>query len=116
MRPVSGTVLNAGSNTLSVVFTPTDTVDYNSATNTVTLVVQLAPLSVTASNVSRTFGQTNPVFGGTLIGVTNGDNITATFTSSTTSNSTAETIRSSRLWLIRTIASQIIIRQQTTPR
>ena len=36
--PTNGTVLNVGSNTLSVVFTPTDTLDYNPATNTVTLV------------------------------------------------------------------------------
>jgi hypothetical protein len=37
--PVSGTVLGAGSQTLSVTFTPTDTTDYNAATATVTLVV-----------------------------------------------------------------------------
>ena len=86
--PTNGTVPNVGTNTLSVVFTPTDTVDYNSATNTVSLVVLPEPLTVTASNVSRTYGQPNPVFGGTLTGVTNGDNITATFASSTTSNST----------------------------
>ena len=89
--PTNGTVPNIGTNTLSVVFTPTDTNDYNSASNTVTLVVQPAPLTVTASNVSRIFGQPNPVFGGTLIGVTNGDNITATFASSASSNSTVGT-------------------------
>ena len=64
--PTNGTVLNVGTNTLSVVFNPTDTVDYNSATNTVSLVVQPAPLNVAANNASRTFGQTNPVFTGTL--------------------------------------------------
>ena len=89
--PASSTVLNVGTNTLSVVFTPTDTVDYNASTNTVSLVVQPEPLTVTASNVSRIYGQTNPVFGGTLIGVTNGDNITTTFASSSTSNSTVGT-------------------------
>ena len=87
--PTNGTVLNVGSNTLSVVFTPTDTVDYKSATNTVTLVVQPAPLSVTANNASRNFGQNNPVFSGKLVGVVNGDNITATYASSATSNSPA---------------------------
>jgi len=40
--PVSGTVLGAGSQTLSVTFTPTDTTDYNTATATVTLVVTAA--------------------------------------------------------------------------
>jgi hypothetical protein len=37
--PASGTVLDAGKQTLSVTFTPTDTTDYNTATTTVTLTV-----------------------------------------------------------------------------
>ena len=37
--PPNGTVLNVGTNTLSVIFTPTDTVDYTTATDTVSLVV-----------------------------------------------------------------------------
>lgn len=37
--PAAGTVLTAGSHTLSVTFTPTDTTDYTSATATVTLKV-----------------------------------------------------------------------------
>ena len=89
--PPAGTVLNAGTNTLQAVFVPTDTVDYNSATSTVSLVVQPAPLTVAANNASRSYGQTNPVFGGALVGVTNGDNITATYTSIATSNSPAGT-------------------------
>lgn len=43
-NPTNGTVLNPGNNTLSVIFTPTDTVDYNSVTDTVNLLV-LPPLS-----------------------------------------------------------------------
>ena len=31
--PTNGTVLNAGTNTLSVIFTPTDTFDYSSVTD-----------------------------------------------------------------------------------
>jgi hypothetical protein len=38
-NPTNGTVLNAGTNTLSVIFTPTDTVDYSSVTDSVSLVV-----------------------------------------------------------------------------
>jgi hypothetical protein len=87
--PTNGTVLNAGINTLTVILTPTDTVVYNSATSAVSLVVSPAPLIVTAANASRTYGQTNPVFTGTIIGVTNGDNITATYSCSATSNSPA---------------------------
>ena len=37
--PPGGTVLNPGTNTLSVIFTPTDTVDYSSATDSVSLVL-----------------------------------------------------------------------------
>ena len=44
---------------------------------------------MTANNASRNFGQTNPVFTGTIVGVTNGDNITATYASTATSNSPA---------------------------
>ncbi|MGZ4964449.1 MAG: TIGR02597 family protein [Limisphaerales bacterium] len=46
-----------------------------------------ATLTVVASNNSRVYGQTNPIFGGTLTGVESGDNITATFNSSATTNS-----------------------------
>ena len=77
--PTNGTVLNARTNTLSTVFTPTDATDYTSSTNTVSLVVNRAALTVTASNASRAYGQTNPVFSGTITGVTNADNITATY-------------------------------------
>jgi uncharacterized repeat protein (TIGR03803 family) len=37
--PTNGTVLNAGTYTLSAIFSPTDAVDYSSVTNTVSLVV-----------------------------------------------------------------------------
>jgi hypothetical protein len=73
--PDVGRVLNAGSNLLSVIFTPTDTAQYMGATGTVGLVVLPAPLTATAQDASRTYGQTNPVFTVTLLGVTNGDNI-----------------------------------------
>ena len=59
--PAAGTVLNAGTNMLSVNFTPTDGVDYSNAAETVTLMVFQAPLKVTASNASRAYGQINPV-------------------------------------------------------
>ena len=45
--PVAGTVLGAGSQTLSVTFTPADTTDYNAATATVTLVVNKATPTIT---------------------------------------------------------------------
>jgi hypothetical protein len=85
--PSAGTVLSVGTNLLSVAFTPNDLVDYTSATGSVSQVVLPAPLSVTPSNAIRGYGQTNPVFAGTITGLTNGDNITASYTCSATPGS-----------------------------
>jgi hypothetical protein len=48
--PIAGTVLTAGSHTLSVTLTPTDTVDYTTATATVTLVVNQAAPTISWAN------------------------------------------------------------------
>jgi sugar lactone lactonase YvrE len=45
--PPAGTILNAGAQTLTVIFTPTDTVDYTTARGSVPLTVNKAPLIVT---------------------------------------------------------------------
>jgi hypothetical protein len=51
--PSAGTVLNAGANqTLSVVFTPTDTTDYTDATDSVQITVQKAPTKLSAPKLS----------------------------------------------------------------
>ena len=60
---------------MSVVFTPTDTVDYGSVNDSVGLVVSPAPLTVTANNAARAYGQDNPVFTGALSGLQGVDNI-----------------------------------------
>lgn len=49
--------------------------------STGTLTVGPAPLTVTAANASRIYGDPNPAFTGTIIGLRNADNIGATFTS-----------------------------------
>jgi hypothetical protein len=85
--PPAGTVLNAGSNSLSVVFTPRDAANFSSATDAVSIVVSPAPLTVTANDALRAFGQPNPVFTGTIQGLVNGDNITASYSSAATPNS-----------------------------
>jgi sugar lactone lactonase YvrE len=56
--PISGTVLTAGSQTLSVTFTPADTTDYNTSTGSVTLTVNKATpaLSVATSGSPSTYG------------------------------------------------------------
>jgi len=58
--PASGTVLTAGTQTLSVTLTPTDTTDYTTATQTVSLTVNKSGLTITGTSslpVSR-FGDT----------------------------------------------------------
>ena len=71
--PDIGAVLNAGSQTLSVTFTPADTVNYNVATVTRSLTVTPATLTVTADNKTKTYGSANPALTATLAGFVNGD-------------------------------------------
>jgi MBG domain-containing protein/chitobiase/beta-hexosaminidase-like protein/pre-peptidase len=70
--PPSGTVLPAGTHTLSVTFTPTDS-NFTKATAMVTLTVNKAVLTVTANNASRVYGSANPAFACTITGFVNGD-------------------------------------------
>ena len=83
--PRSGSVLNTGTNLLSVIFTPTDAVDYRNATNTVSLIVSPAQLTITANNRTKTYGQM-VTFSGTEFaptGLINGNTVTSiTLTSS----------------------------------
>jgi len=85
--PTNGAVLNAGTNTLSVLFSPTDTVLYSNVIVTVSLVVAPAVLTATAANTNRAYGQTNPAFTGAIVGLTNGDNISAAYSCNATNNS-----------------------------
>ncbi len=89
--PSAGTVLNKGTSVISVIFTPTDTVNYNSATGSVNLVVSAAALSAAANNATSVAGAALPVFTGTLAGLLNKDNITANYSCSATINSPAGT-------------------------
>jgi len=107
--PASGTVLAAGSRTLNVTFTPTDSTNYTNATKSVTLIVNKANSSITwnnpanitygtalsgtqnnaTANVSGTFVY-NPVNGTVLGAGTRTLNVTFTPTDSTNySSSTA---------------------------
>jgi RHS repeat-associated protein len=55
--PASGTVLTAGTQTLSVTFTPTDTTDYSTATGTVTQMVSPAsPTLIFTAIATKTYG------------------------------------------------------------
>jgi uncharacterized repeat protein (TIGR01451 family) len=55
--------------------------NYNLIVTNGTLTITPAPLSVAADNASRVYGDPNPLFTGTIVGIKNGDNITATYTS-----------------------------------
>ena len=57
----------------------------NSANGTLT--VTQAVLTVTAANANRFYGDANPAFTGTIVGLKNGDNITASFDSPATPTS-----------------------------
>jgi len=55
--------------------------------NNATLTISPAPLTVTAANAARLYGDSNPAFTGTITGLKNGDNIIATFGSSAVATS-----------------------------
>ena len=78
-NPPIATVLAAGTATISVVFTPTDTLNYIGATNTVNLTVMPAPLTITAAPQSKTYGQTVTFGSGSAqfsaSGLLNGDSV-----------------------------------------
>ncbi len=82
---------DAGTDSQDVIFMPTDTNDYNAVITSVNVTVGRALLSVTPNNASRLYGQTNPVFSGTITGIQNEDNITATYATTATTNSPTKT-------------------------
>ena len=61
--PTNGTVLNMGTNALSVIFSPSDTVDYSSVTDSVSLVVlwNLIDTDIGAPGAPGSLGVTNGV-------------------------------------------------------
>jgi hypothetical protein len=87
--PSLGTVLQAGTHTLSVTYTPTDTTDYTTATATVTLVVTQAPLTVTANNAAMVYGGSLPSFSDSITGYVNGDTALTAFTGAASLSTTA---------------------------
>ncbi len=82
--PSPGTVLAAGSYTLSVTFTPTDTTNYTSKTALVSLIVNKAALTIAANSFSRVYGTANPAFMGTVSGAVAGDTFTESFSTTAT--------------------------------
>lgn len=71
--PPLGAVLGAGSQTLSVTFTPADTTDYITVRATVRVQVNRATLKITANNATKVFNTPNPPLGSTASGFVNGE-------------------------------------------
>ena len=59
--PAAGTILSAGQHTLNATFTPTDIVDYSTATAAVTLTVLPGAVTVTLTSSANPIFLTNPV-------------------------------------------------------
>ncbi|MDB6017566.1 MAG: hypothetical protein JWR19_2055 [Pedosphaera sp.] len=86
---VSGNLVSiAGAGTVTIRASQPGDADYDAATPVDhTFAVATAPLKVVVDYKSRLFGETNPVFTGTISGLLNGDNITATYGTQATTNS-----------------------------
>ncbi|HWR36951.1 MAG TPA: MBG domain-containing protein, partial [Clostridia bacterium] len=65
--------------------------NYNVTLNEGTLTVTKAALTVTPANASREYGDANPAFTGTVVGIKNGDAITASYASLATATSSVGT-------------------------
>ncbi len=85
--PAAGSVPAAGTDTLSVTFSPTDSVHYAPATSTVPITVTQGALTVTAQNATRAYGAANPAFTGAIAGAASSDTFTQIFTTTATSGS-----------------------------
>ena len=71
--PPAGTLLGAGSQALSVSFTPADSTDYKSSSGGTTLQVNPLGLTVAAGSAYGTYGQPLPPLTYTISGFVNGD-------------------------------------------
>jgi mono/diheme cytochrome c family protein len=76
-NPAVGTILQAGpGQRLSVTFVPQDSETYNTVSTNVPLDVNEAPLTITAEDKIRLYGQTNPPLTARYNGFVNGDDPT----------------------------------------
>jgi hypothetical protein len=74
-----GEPVSAGSHTVTCSFAATQ--NYTADSDTASIVINAAALTVTANSYTRSYLATDPVFEGELTGVVAGDGITATYTS-----------------------------------
>jgi large repetitive protein len=90
-NPPAGTILPAGSTSLGVTFEPGDTTNYESATAGVSsIIVNKAPLTISASSASMTYGGPVPTITPTYSGFVNGE-VSTVLTTQPTCATTATT-------------------------
>jgi uncharacterized repeat protein (TIGR01451 family) len=65
--------------------------NYNLTVNNGVLTINSATLTITINNASRLFGDPNPAFSGAIVGLKNGDIITATYSTTATQTSAVGT-------------------------
>ena len=82
-NPASGSVLAAGPHTLSVLFTPTDTTDYTTASTTVSLTVTPIALTITAGSPTMIYGSALPTIAPSYSGFISGDSASSLTTQPT---------------------------------
>ena len=92
--PAAGAILNAGTNVLRAVFTPTDSASFNGTTQLVSLTVTKTPLTVTADNKERLYGIANPVLTATITGFVNSETLASSGVTGSAALSTTATIDS----------------------
>ena len=85
-RTFSGTPIGLGSSTITVTATDNGSPALSVST-TFGVVVGKAALTATADTLTRFYGEANPPLTGTLVGVVNGDNITASYSTTATPTS-----------------------------
>jgi hypothetical protein len=82
----STSLLTAGTHFITASFGGDNIFDV-SPSAPITIVVNPAPLSVTAADANKLYGQSNPPLTGSIVGLKNGDNITATYSTTATQSS-----------------------------
>ncbi|HEY3369300.1 MAG TPA: MBG domain-containing protein [Prolixibacteraceae bacterium] len=76
--PVAGSILNAGPQTFSVIFTPTNPI-FNEASKSVSINVNKKDASVVVDPLIKEYGSADPTMTGTLEGFLEADQLTATY-------------------------------------
>jgi hypothetical protein len=83
----STTLLIAGSHSITAVYTPDSNLFTGATSGTLSQSVSTAPLVVSVDNKSMYYGGSVPTLTGTITGIQNNDNITATYSTTATSSS-----------------------------